>query len=184
MASFTQVGTLVKKLEGVSQNDHLWIMSNSQIAIGSTPMQPEKIFDLAAEEMRALGTTQSSAPEVQPTSTQPPLKSSRYRFKIEGKTFECSSLRDLLKKGLQEIEGRHPGMLDELTKVKPRTKRIVARKKGDLFEDQALVEKYAEKLTDGWWFGTNNSTDETRQWLMRACEFTKMQFGTDFDTSI
>lgn len=184
MASFTQVGTFIKQLHGVSQTDALWIMSNNQIAIGSEAMKPERIYDLAAEELRPLGTTPSSAPAAQPASVNPALKSGRYRFQIEGKTIECASLRDLLKKGLQAIEESYPGMLEELTKVKPRTKRIVAKKKSDLFEDQALVEKYAEKLIDGWWYGTNNSTDETRQWLMRACEYTKLQFGTDFDTSI
>jgi len=44
------------------------------------------------------------------------------------------------------IEYEVPGTLDKLSKVKKNTKRIVSRDPKDLFEQKALVDKYAEEL--------------------------------------
>lgn len=72
--------------------------------------------------------------------------------------------------------------MEELARLKPRTKRIVARDPNKLFEQQTLVEKYSEKLMEGWWFGSNNSGPETDTWLRRGCEFAGLVWGKDFTT--
>lgn len=53
-----------------------------------------------------------------------------------------------------------------------------------LFDKADLVEKYSEKLIDGWWYGTNNSKYETITWLRRATELAGLEWGTDISTSL
>jgi hypothetical protein len=89
-----------------------------------------------------------------------------------------------LKGGLLAIEDHHPGMLAELTKHKARTKRIVAQKASDLFEDPQLVKQFSAQLKPGWYYGTNNSAQETKSWLARACEIAGLTWGKDFDATI
>jgi hypothetical protein len=37
---------------------------------------------------------------------------------------------------------------------------------------------------DGWWFGTNNSRDETIAWLKRGCELAGLSWGEDFSVAL
>ena len=85
--------------------------------------------------------------------------------------------------GLTLIEEHFPGTLEELSKTKLRSRRIVAKDRNDLFSNPKLTKKYAEKLKEGWYYGTNNSSAETRAWLERACLAAGIRYGTDFKTS-
>ncbi len=39
-------------------------------------------------------------------------------------------------------------------------------------------------LGPGWWFGTNNSADETLTWLRRGADLAGLEWGKDITTSI
>lgn len=176
-------------LSGLDPSLVMWIHSNTQIAVGAVPLQAQYLVDLGTEEVRncdAMSVTQTTHSPLLSSHTRSRLlrRGGKYLFELQGAAVECGSLRELLRKGLLAIEEKRPGMLDALTKEKARTKRIVARRKDDLFEDPELVSKFADKLADGWWYGTNNSAQETRRWLKRACELAKLQWGRDFDTTV
>jgi hypothetical protein len=68
--------------------------------------------------------------------------------------------------------------------VKPRSRRIVARDPKLLFDRDDLAKNYAEKLNEGWFFGINNSANETNSWLERACSCAGMTWGQQFKTSL
>lgn len=189
--AFASVGTFQGLLSGVQPSAFMWIMSDSEIGVGTVPLRPEFIVDLAGERVRR--PEEVTLPPHLPSKLTPaPLPprarllthGGRYLFDIKGKLVECASLKDMLKKGLLEIEAISPGMLEELSAVRPRTKRIVAKDARHLFEDQKLVKQFAAELKPGWFFGTNNSAPETKGWLQRACEIAKLQWGMDFDVSI
>ncbi len=129
-------------------------------------------------------------PRISPSATAylstPPQASrqtGKYLVDIRGQTIECTSLKHLLGEGLRALEKERPGTLDKLSHVKPRTKRIVARNPGDLFDQPELSAKYAERLSDSWWYGTNNSAAETNPWLERGCEMAGLRWGKDFTTT-
>ena len=103
-----------------------------------------------------------------------------YSFVFRERVFKCGSQKELLNKALSVLGLEVPGLLDELTKIKPRSKRIVARDKNDLFERVELAEQYSEPLIPGWWIGTNNSWQEATRWLERACEVGGVQFEGEF----
>lgn len=97
---------------------------------------------------------------------------------------ECGSLRELLGESLKALEGARPGTLDKLSHIKPKSKRIVSHDKKALFDSEHLSEEYGAKLLNGWWYGTNNSAQETNTWIERAAGCAGLKWGKDVRTSI
>jgi hypothetical protein len=60
----------------------------------------------------------------------------------------------------------------------------VAKNRNDLFANSHLVSEYSEVLTDGWYFGTNNSAAETKKWLIDAAACAGGTVGNSFRTSL
>lgn len=185
MAACIQIEKAVKLLE--RQTGFAWI-DGGVLKIGAVPFQEQHFLDFASESLRSSESRDVLPPSSSPSVPVPPrvrlLKhGGRYLFDIRGKLIECSSLKDMLKKGLLAIEEQSPGMLMELNKVKARTRRIVAQKAADLFADPKLT-KYAEPLKNGWFYGTNNNATTTKEWLKNACDLGKLEWGKDFDVSI
>jgi hypothetical protein len=105
-------------------------------------------------------------------------------LEFEGRRFEFGSLRELLGAGLKQLEAARPGTLEKLSRIMPKSKRIVAKDKRMLFKDDKLADEYGVPLMDGWWYGINNSAQETNAWLDRACSCAGLRWGTDFRTSL
>jgi hypothetical protein len=49
--------------------------------------------------------------------------------------------------------------------------------------NEAMAAEFAEQLGSGWWYGTNNSAQETRAWLERACSCAGLTWGVEFKTN-
>lgn len=176
---------------------HIHVLNRMQLALGVNPLQPSHVIHLGQEQIAPYNPAELTKSLDQPTissraeSQQPSLNGSRltrrsgdYWFEIKGRRFECRSLKELLSKGLLALEKNRPGTLDKLFHIKPRSRRIVARDPKDLFDQKHLVKNYSEKLTDGWWFGTNNSARETTAWLERACSCSGLKWNDDFKISL
>jgi hypothetical protein len=103
----------------------------------------------------------------------------RYWFEIKGKRTECGSLKELLAEALKALERTKPGTLNNLSRMRGRSRRIVALDPSQLFDRPDLAKKYAEKLVNGWYFGTNNSAEQTNVWLQRAAECAGLAWGKD-----
>jgi hypothetical protein len=146
------------------------------------------VIDLSKELVRPFSLDETNGKASSAETTKPPRmsrQSGKYLLDINGRTMECTSLRELLAEGLRALEKYKPGMLEQLSVIKPRTKRIVARDPARLFDQQELVANYAERLgVDGWWYGTNNSADETNAWLRRAAELAGLSWGKDVSTTL
>ena len=162
------------------------ILTTNQLAIGKDPMNHDAVIDLSKEAiLPANGKAPAPEPPPQPEpKTRQSRSTGRYLIEFKGKMIECRSLREMLAEGLKAIEAHKPGTLEKLSTIKPRSKRIVAADKNKLFEDAELVEKYSERLMTGWWYGTNNSADETKTWLKRACELAGLTWGKDFEVDL
>ena len=158
------------------------IEDNHTLALGIDPLKPTVMIDLSNESL----TTQPVSSKIVPA---PPMtRTSRYDgdywFEVKGERGQCKSLKDLLHKSLTSIEAVAPGTLDKLSNIKLRSKRIVAREKSKLFDRAHLAIKYSEKIPNGWWMGTNNSSQETNAWLERACSCAGLTWGENFKTSL
>ena len=197
--SFVQVSKLVDLLSaaGPTKSMYLRILSSTRLAVGTDPLNPSAVIDLAKEKVVPFSDEATKVPEPVPAANSgwtsnpddvPGWRSSRrggeYWFELNGKRSEFHSLRDLLAGALRALEKVRPGTLEKLSHIKPRSRRIVARDPKDLFDKERLAKEYAEKLTDGWFYGTNNSANETNTWLERACSCAGLKLGTEFKTSL
>jgi hypothetical protein len=192
--SFTSTTKLAELIDAADpqRTMQVRILNANQLALGTDPLNPTKIIDLSNETVRSIssensveeGPTSAPAPVSRGPTTRVSRQSGKYLLDMKGQTTECRSLKELLSTGLKALEKSHPGTLDKLSQIKPRTKRIVARNADSLFDQPELVENYAEELVNGWWFGTNNSADETITWLRRGAEIAGLAWGKDFSTSL
>lgn len=151
------------------------------LALGTDPTNPTMAIDLSVEAIIPYPRNFQPTP---PSTIRAARKSGDYWMELRGRHQEFGSLRDLLAGSLHAIEEVAPGTLEKLSRIKPRSKRIVSQDRRLLFDAPELVEKYSVPLVDGWWYGTNNSADETRTWLERACGGAGLELGKDFRTSL
>jgi hypothetical protein len=162
------------------------VRTKNLLAIGADPMTPTHVIDLSREVIRPISAPDDSefkAPHLE-NNQRSSRRTGSYSIEIKGNKIECASLKELLSEGLKAFESFRRGTLSELSKVMPRSKRIVAREPTQLFSNPELVQKYSEKLIDGWWFGTNNSKDETVTWLRRGAEKARLAWGKDVRINI
>jgi hypothetical protein len=192
--SYIEAVKLINLLKeaGSGQPMFVRVHSANQLALGSDPLEPSLVIDLSKEVLRPIGNAEISKgtdpirPKVEsPENTHKKHRQTgKYLLEIKGKTTECGSLKQLLAEGLKTLEFHRSGTLERLSTIKPRTKRIVAHSPDDLFDDPKLARQYSEKLMPNWWFGTNNSAQETNAWLERACALAGLKWGESFLTSI
>jgi hypothetical protein len=177
----------------VDEKMYVSVMSTDRLALGTDPMRPSVFIDLSKEEVipykeksdtRDCEIVSAEMTEIRTAMRRMPRRSGSYWFELNGRRIECRSLKELLAGGLCHLEHLHPGMLDRLSAVKARSRRIVAHDPGELFEKEHLVRDHAEKLINGWWYGTNNSAQQTKIWLQRACAVSGVNWGREFKTSI
>jgi hypothetical protein len=205
--SFIRSGKLIGLLSTADPTGQMFVMvkATNRLALGSDPFNPSLTLDLT-KEITAPYLLESSAANVNrsgealngehkdhPPSSAPTLHhvahglgrdTGKCWFRMNGQRTECRSRIELLTSALQAIELMRPGTSEKLSHIKKRTKRIIARNPTELFESQHLVRDYAKQLGNGWWIGTNNSSAETRRWLIHAVECAGLRWGSDFDTSI
>lgn len=186
MAACIEIDKAVKILS--TQKGFAWI-DGGVLKVGVVPFQEQHYLDFSSEQLRDSVDAPSAAdlaavPSVVMRPRERLLKhGGKYLFDIQGRIVECNSLKDMLKKGLLALEQKDPSLLTGLSQRRARTRRAVAQKPSELFDDPKLT-KYAEPLKPGWFYGTNNNRQTTKDWLRTACEMAGLQWGKDFDVSI
>ena len=188
--SYTPTSTLVDLLKMADPNGTMYVrvQSDSTLVLGTDPLKPSKVIDLSGESVAPYAT--SGAAGSQPSKVtrradvRPGRRSGDYWFEVEGERVWCGSLKELLAKALLRLERIRPGTLDNLSRIRGRNRRIVARDPDGLFTKPHLVQDYAETLGNGWYYGTNNSARETNVWLKRASECATLEWDTEFRTSL
>jgi hypothetical protein len=189
--SFIPASKLIELVQSANKTGAMYvrIMSASKLALGPDPMKPTVLIDLSKETAGPYnegneGKANDSDTKAQTGSAKITRRSGEYWFEIKGHPKDVGSLRELLGQGLLEIEAQCPGTLDKLSHIKLKTKRIVARDKKMLFDTEHLVDDHSKQLKNGWWYGINNSADETTAWLRRACDCAGLKWGKDFRTNL
>lgn len=196
--SFISASRLVDLLSAADSRREMQVrvLSANKLVLGTDPLQPTHVIDLSKEKIGAYNAASSTrvtgaalgpmesfdGPKIY--ATKMTRRSGDYWFEFKGRRTKYRSLKELLAEGLKAIEQSKPGTLEKLSHIKPRSRRIVAREPRQLFASDHLIKDYAEKLMDGWWYGTNNSASETNAWLERACNCAGVTWNGDFKTSV
>jgi hypothetical protein len=189
VVSFVRASKLIELVQSANKGGEMYVrvVSGNRLALGNDPMNPTLSIDLSKETISPFKESKAHAvPEVDasPSSVRAARRSGEYWFELHGKRHDFGSLRDLLGQALRSIEAECPGALEKLSHIRPRSKRIVAHDKKMLFDSEQLSNDYGERLMNGWWYGTNNSSQETKTWLERACTCAGLTWGTEFRTNL
>lgn len=189
----TSVSTrkLIELLQAASADGaaHVRILNETQLGVGPDPFRPATVIDFSSEKLMNHDQTETVAvsfDNVVPLTVEnrTDRRLGNYWFEINGERYDAGSLKSLLREALRQINYHDAQALPKLSRIKPRSRRIVAREPKDLFDQPHLVEEYAERLDSHWFYGTNNSAQETEAWLKRACECANLEWGKDFKTNI
>lgn len=190
MATFIAAARLFDLISvvGPPSNLYLRVLNETEVAVGADPLHPSHVVNLSKEvvgvsgESVGVGTAAPREPQSDPTITT--RRTGSYWVRVSGRQLDCGSLKRLLFDGLRAIEKTRPGTLEKLSRIKLRSRRIVAREPKQLFDNPQLAQKFAAPLADGWWFGTNNSAAETNAWLERAFACAGLAMGPDNRTNM
>ncbi|HTZ66073.1 MAG TPA: hypothetical protein VMB83_01145 [Roseiarcus sp.] len=195
--SYMRAGKLAELLQKADGGAGLVVkvISASRLALGRDPLHPTIAIDFSKEAIApyesvegrtnaGIDVARTNLRADDPRANKATRRSGLHWFELLGNRSEFGSLRDLLRAALLAIESARPGSLEELCHIRPRSKRIVARDKKLLFTSEAMSEEFSEQLGDGWWYGTNNSAQETKAWLQRACSCAGLTWGSDFNTNL
>jgi hypothetical protein len=186
MASIVSASKLVELLKSSDPKSVMYVqVLGERVVLGVNPLQPTHMIDFSNERVVPYVTASGIQIETPRTNgVKLPRRSGDYWFEIRGNRTECGSLKELLAEALKSLERAKPGTLDSLSRIRGRSRRIVARDANQLFDKPHLVKEYAEKLSSGWYYGTNNSARETGVWLQRAAECADVPFGSEFTISL
>ena len=196
MAAIMSASKLIDLLRAANDRKNMYVrvLTISRLGLGADPGHPEVILDLSREKIlpygpadgdddRALRANDLQAPGYG-TATGVRRRSGDYWFEINGQRTDCGALKQLLSASLKAFEETRPGTLEALSRVKARSRRIVARDPSYLYKKEHLAQKYAERLTPDLWYGTNNSAAQTLAWLRHACSLAGLTWGKSYRTSL
>ncbi len=117
------------------------------------------------------------APHRVPTRTR---RTGVFGFELRGEREEHASLKDAYLGCLRKLAELDSGFLDKLAQETTPARRIVARRKEDLYlKSPDLAGDFAERLCSGWWVDTNLSRLQCEKRLDVACNVARIQLGTD-----
>jgi hypothetical protein len=189
MASIIAAAKLADLLRSADPHSAMHVqVLGERVVLGVNPLQPTHMIDFSNEKVlpyaASVVQSTSSGEASRTNGTKFPRRSGDYWFEVKGKRTECSSLKELLAEALKSLERTKPGTLDSLSRIRGRSRRIVARDANQLFDKPHLVKEYAERLNNGWYYGTNNSARETCVWMQRAAECAGLKSGSDFLISL
>jgi hypothetical protein len=184
-SDYMETRKLIDLLKRVDlDQDRFVLVRDGELVLGRNPFDPTKSIDFATEKMVALSSHDSltEKPDTSPVISS--RKTGDYWFEIEGCRVGVRSQKELLGEALRALEKAHPGTLEKLSRIRGRSKAIVSRDPNTLFNKPHLVAKFAQKLMDGWWFGTNNNANETNSRLQEAATCAGLKWGETFKTSL
>lgn len=172
--------SLLKQVDPRGQM-HVRVEGRDRLELGADPFKSSVAIDLTTETVHSLGS-------VAPTSVAPPMPivgaartTGNYWYELNGNRVGCLSVKGLLLQSLTALHSADPQLMDKLSAVKKRKRRIVARNKYELFDRHVLADKHAVEFAKGWWAGTNNATTEVKSWLAIAASLSPTQ---KFSTSL
>jgi hypothetical protein len=173
------------ELKGVDrQKGRFVLLDKDRLLLGPNPFEPTSYIDFAGETVVALASERPPVTTMEEAPLAPSRKTGDYWFEISGRRVSARSQKELLVEGLRALERASPGTLEKLSKIRGRSKAIVSRDPNTLFNRPHLVAKFAYKLMDGWWLGTNNNANETNNRLQEAAGCAGLKWGETFKTSL
>ncbi len=131
-------------------------------------------------EIFGLSKAQNKNPGPSPADLLRPRRTRTYAFELLGERVEEGNLKTAYMSCLRKLAELDHQFLDELSKEKTRSRKIIARDPKELYlKTPGLSEKFAVHLMGQWWIDTNLSQSQVEWRLEQACAVADLQFGSD-----
>ena len=116
---------------------------------------------------------------------QPPRKRRRPHsgskilgFTLDGQRVETGNARATLTEVIRRLDKEAPQFMQRFAEeTVSKRRRLVAREPSDLY-DKAHLEIHSVELGNGWWMGTNLSSDAIRKHIATACRVAGIRYGS------
>ena len=169
------------KRELIEQSDNLFM--NKKLLIESTDSWDEDQIEQRGKWMADVICQIWSHPEIRTTAgNAPPTHPQSPGFVFQGQYHAAKSAREIAQTVLTTFAENNPEFLRRFaqrTREEFRTRRFIARSQNGLYPDRADLAAYSVELINGWWMGTNYSTERFKKMTRLACEVSNIEFGKD-----
>jgi len=168
--------------------------------IGLIENREEMLIDLLAEEVESTCGVKPSVSHVHaflaglkpsaiadppplpgplPGPAPSPPKAKLQGFIFNGSRKECNTAIATLTEILKTFQLENPQFMGALaSKTETKTRRLVATKRIDLYDDYNRYGHRARDLGNGWWLGTNYGARSIRRFINIACEVAGVKLGS------
>ncbi len=100
-------------------------------------------------------------------------------FVLDDKKATPGNATQTLAEVLNEFTRRDSGFMERFAaQTASETRRLVARKRNDLYINSPHLINSSLELENGWWLATNSNTGQKLDQIQTACEFAGVKFGT------
>ncbi len=191
--SYVSAGRLINALREVGPEGEVAVaISGDGVLIAGRDLKClDKRFDFVSEKFKkiALDTLpRSSHSFAMPSTVEPRLQgigrtSGLYTVEINGSARSYPNLKNLLADTVTILANEVPGFMDRLQSEKARSRRLVSRKREELFDKQHLAKDHSMQLENGWWLNTNNSKDQVKRWLNVIARCANLSWNCDIKIS-
>lgn len=179
MATVAQVKSLVETFASTPlRAQHVWLDDHHGLVVGDFPT-PEMRFDFASESLASLAPAPPKEKSVISFLAQAKRVGQKYDLETEDVIYRFGSATQLLIEGLNIIEEGFPGTLEKFALRKGRSKRAVARTRGELY-DYPHPDSHSAELKSGYFVATNNKNSEARGFLRDAAGIAGLKWGKNF----
>jgi hypothetical protein len=179
MAAVAQLKSLVENFTQLPlAARHAWLDDNHGLVVGDFPT-PQMWFDFAREALVAIAPAPHTEKRVISFLGQARRVGQKYVLETEDTIYKFGSATQLLIEGLNIIEEKFPGTLENFSMLKKRSKRPVARTRAELY-DAPHPESHSAELKSGYFVATNNKDSEARGFLREATEIAGLKWGKNF----
>jgi hypothetical protein len=180
MAALSPISRFADALAAQAQlNAHqqVWLDEKCRLVGGEYP-NPAWRYDFAAEAAVAVEAVAPQKPARTSLLGSAKRITELHEFEVLGATFLVGSQKQLLVEALRRIEEARPGTLDQLSKKKRRTKRVVSRSREALY-DTPHKPSHSQEIPGGFFVATNNSYPEAMSFLREAVRIAGLTWGID-----
>lgn len=191
--SYVSADKLISALRGVGPEKEVAvaISGDGTLVAGRDLKCLDKRFDFVSENFEQIASQprpQSIRSNATPSTVEPRLQgigraSGLYTVEINGSARSYPNLKNLLADTVTILGSEVPGFMDRLQSEKARSRRLVSRKREELFDKQHLARDHAIQLENGWWLNTNNSKDQVRRWLNVIARCANLSWNRDIKIS-
>ncbi|HEX8232357.1 MAG TPA: hypothetical protein VF559_03290 [Caulobacteraceae bacterium] len=176
LMSASRLSSLVTEALRTDKDAAVWLSGSGEVLFGRFP-SPTARLDFGNERLERVAVSSKPSPITPATPDEGGRKTGDFAISVRGQSYGYPNLRQLLAGALRLLEDMSPGTLERLENHKPRSKRVVARKKDALYDNPKLVEKFSIELKPGWYMSTNNSAAEVKRYLELAASHAGLKPG-------